>query len=389
MYKIQTLNKISPIGLNRFPHENYEVASEFSNPDAIVVRSFKMHDMEFPSNLKAIARAGAGVNNIPIDKCSEQGIVVFNAPGANANAVKEIVLGSMLLSSRDIIGGVNWVQSIADKGDEVPVLVEKEKSNFAGTEIKGKTLGVIGLGAIGAMVANDAIALGMDVIGYDPYISVDAAWTLSSKVQKATGLETMLSQVDYITIHVPLIEQTKNMLNREKFAMMRDGVKIINFARGGLVNNADLKEAIAAGKVSTYVTDFPDASLLNVKGVIPIPHLGASTAESEENCAVMAVDQIKEFLEEGNIKNSVNFPNCSLPRMVGDKRVVIANKNIPNMISEITSLLADNNINICDMINKSRGDLAYNMIDIEGDLSEEVLQSLKNIEGIITVRVID
>jgi D-3-phosphoglycerate dehydrogenase len=389
MYKIQTLNKISPLGLNRFPHEDYEVASEFTNPDAIVVRSFKMHDMELPSNLKAIARAGAGVNNIPIDKCSDRGIVVFNTPGANANAVKEAVLGAMFLSARDIIGGVNWVQSIADKGDEVPALVEKEKSNFAGTEIKGKTLGVIGLGAIGAMVANDAIALGMDVIGYDPYISVEAAWTLSSKVQKATGLETMLSQVDYITIHVPLMEQTKNMINREKFAMMRDGVKIINFARGGLVHNEDLKEAIASGKVSCYVTDFPDASLLNVKGVIPIPHLGASTAESEENCAVMAVEQVKEFLEKGNIKNSVNFPNCSLPRVVGDKRVVISNKNIPNMISEITSLLADHNINICDMINKSRGDLAYNIIDIEGDLSEDVLQSLKNIEGIITVRVID
>jgi D-3-phosphoglycerate dehydrogenase len=389
MYKIQTLNKISPLGLNRFPHEDYEVASEFTNPDAIVVRSFKMHDMELPSNLKAIARAGAGVNNIPIDKCSDRGIVVFNTPGANANAVKEAVLGAMFLSARDIIGGVNWVQSIADKGDEVPALVEKEKSNFAGTEIKGKTLGVIGLGAIGAMVANDAIALGMDVIGYDPYISVEAAWTLSSQVQKATGLETMLSQVDYITIHVPLMEQTKNMINREKFAMMRDGVKIINFARGGLVHNEDLKEAIASGKVSCYVTDFPDASLLNVKGVIPIPHLGASTAESEENCAVMAVEQVKEFLEKGNIKNSVNFPNCSLPRVVGDKRVVISNKNIPNMISEITSLLADHNINICDMINKSRGDLAYNIIDIEGDLSEDVLQSLKNIEGIITVRVID
>ncbi len=389
MYKIQTLNKISPLGLNRFPHEDYEVASEFTNPDAIVVRSFKMHDMELPSNLKAIARAGAGVNNIPIDKCSDRGIVVFNTPGANANAVKEAVLGAMFLSARDIIGGVNWVQSIADKGDEVPALVEKEKSNFAGTEIKGKTLGVIGLGAIGAMVANDAIALGMDVIGYDPYISVEAAWTLSSQVQKATGLETMLSQVDYITIHVPLMEQTKNMINREKFAMMRDGVKIINFARGGLVHNEDLKEAIASGKVSCYVTDFPDASLLNIKGVIPIPHLGASTAESEENCAVMAVEQVKEFLEKGNIKNSVNFPNCSLPRVVGDKRVVISNKNIPNMISEITSLLADHNINICDMINKSRGDLAYNIIDIEGDLSEDVLQSLKNIEGIITVRVID
>ena len=389
MYKIQTLNKISPIGLEKFPHDQYEVASEFANPDAIVVRSFKMHEMDFGDNLKAIARAGAGVNNIPLEKCSNQGIVVFNAPGANANAVKEIVLASMLFAARDIIGGVNWVQSIADEGDKVPALVEKGKANFAGSEIKGKTLGVIGLGAIGAMVANDAINLGMNVIGYDPYISVEAAWTLSSKVQKATGLETMLSQVDYITIHVPLMEQTKNMLNSEKFAMMKDGVKIINFARGGLVHDSDLKEAIASGKVSCYVTDFPDAGLLGQKGIIPVPHLGASTAESEENCAVMAVEQVKEFLEEGNIKNSVNFPNCSLPRVVGDKRLLIANKNIPNMISEITSLLADNSINICDMINKSRADVAYNIIDIAGDLSEDIVAKLQAVEGIISVRVID
>ncbi len=389
MYKIQTLNKISPVGLERFPHEDYEVASEFSDPDAIVVRSFKMHDMDFGTNLKAIARAGAGVNNIPLDRCSKEGIVVFNTPGANANAVKEIVLASMFLAARDIYGGISWVQSIADKGDEVPSLVEKEKSNFAGSEIKGKTLGVIGLGAIGAMVANDAIALGMDVIGYDPYISVDAAWELSSKVQKATGLETMLSQVDYITIHVPLMEQTKNMLNSEKFAMMKDGVKIINFARGGLVNNDDLKSALTSGKVSCYVTDFPDASLLGEKGIIPIPHLGASTKESEENCAVMAVEQVKEYLESGNIKNSVNFPNCVLPRVVGDKRLLIANENIPNMISEITSLLAQNSINIGDMINKSRGDLAYNIIDVTGDLSQDVIDALQNVKGIISVRVID
>ncbi len=389
MYKIQTLNKISPVGLERFSHKDYEVASEFSDPDAIVVRSFKMHDMDFGKNLKAIARAGAGVNNIPLQRCSKEGIVVFNTPGANANAVKEIVLASMFLAARDINGGISWVQSILDKGDEVPSLVEKEKSNFAGSEIKGKTLGVIGLGAIGAMVANDAISLGMDVIGYDPYISVDAAWELSSKVQKATGLETMLSQVDYITIHVPLMEQTKNMLNSEKFEMMKDGVKIINFARGGLVNNEDLKAAISSGKVSCYVTDFPDASILGVKGIIPIPHLGASTKESEENCAVMAVDQVKEYLENGNIKNSVNFPNCVLPRVVGDKRLVIANENIPNMISEITALLADKSINICDMINKSRGDYAYNIIDIAGDLSQDVLDALQQINGIISVRLID
>jgi len=388
MLKIQTLNQISSIGLDNFSHDTYEVASEFSNPDAIVLRSFKMHDMELPSNLKAIARAGAGTNNIPSDKCAQQGIVVFNTPGANANAVKEAVLGAMFLSARNIVGGINWVQDLGSEGDRVPALVEKGKSNFGGTELRGKTLGVIGLGAIGAMVANDALALGMNVIGYDPYLSVDAAWFLSNEVQKATGLETLLSQVDYITIHVPLMDSTKDMFNSEKFNMMRDGVKILNFARGGLVNNDDLKSAIKSNKVSCYVTDFPDVELLNVDGVIPIPHLGASTAESEENCAVMAVNQLKDFLENGNIKNSVNYPNCSLSRTVGDKRVVIANKNIPNMIGEITSLLADNSINICDMLNKSRGDFAYNIIDIEGDIEGKVIKSLEGIEGIIRVRVL-
>jgi D-3-phosphoglycerate dehydrogenase len=388
MYKIQTLNKISTAGLDHFSHESYEVASEFSDPDAIVLRSFKMHDMELGENLKAIARAGAGTNNIPIDKCSNKGIVVFNTPGANANAVKEMVLTSMLLSSRDIIGGVNWTQSIKDKGDEVPALVEKEKSNFAGSEIKGKTLGVIGLGAIGAMVANDALALGMNVIGYDPYLSVDAAWVLSNEVQKSTGLETLLSQVDFITIHIPLLDSTKYMFNSEKFSMMKDGVTIINFSRGELVKNSDLFDALKSGKVSSYVTDFPSADLLGVDGVIPIPHLGASTKESEENCAVMAVEEVKEFLENGNITNSVNFPNCTLPKKVDKKRVCITNKNIPNMISTITSFLADKDINICDMINQSRADLAYNIIDIESDISEESISSLKDIEGIIAVRVI-
>jgi D-3-phosphoglycerate dehydrogenase len=388
MYKIQTLNKISPVGLDNFSRESYEVASEIINPDAIVVRSFKMHDMEFGKNLKAIARAGAGTNNIPISRCSDEGIVVFNTPGANANAVKEIVLASLLLSSRDIAGGVAWAQSIKDEGDNVPPLVEKQKSNFAGCEIKGKKLGVIGLGAIGAMVANSAIDLGMEVVGYDPYLSVDAAWELSSKVKKATGLETLLKEVDYITMHVPLLDSTKGMFNSEKFAMMKDGIKIINFSRGGLVNDDDMIKAIGEGKVSVYVTDFPEAKLLGVKGIIPIPHLGASTAESEENCAVMAVEEIKDFLEYGNIKNSVNFPNCSLAKTSGDKRITIANKNVPNMIGEITSILADNSINIHDMLNKSKGDLAYNIIDVDGDLTDETINKLQNIDGVIMVRVI-
>ncbi len=388
MFKIQTLNKISPIGLDCFPRTEYEVASEIIKPDAIVVRSFKMHEMAFDANLKAIARAGAGTNNIPIEKCTQEGIVVFNTPGANANAVKEIVLASLFLASRDITGGVAWTQSIKDEGKNVPPLVEKQKSNFAGCEISGKKLGVIGLGAIGAMVANSAVDLGMTVVGYDPYLSVDAAWGLSSKVQKATGLETLLKEVDYITIHVPLLESTKEMLNSEKFAMMKEGVKIINFSRGGLIHDDDMIQAIGEGKVSTYITDFPEAKLLGIKGIIPIPHLGASTAQSEQNCALMAVQELKDYLENGNIKNSVNFPNCFLNRTAGEKRITIANQNIPNMIGEITSTLANHNVNIHDMLNKSKDDLAYNIIDVDGDVNENVISELQNIEGIIMVRVI-
>ncbi len=388
MFKIQTLNKISPKGLDLFTHDNYEVASEIGSPDAIVLRSFKMHDMELPETLCAIARAGAGTNNIPIDRCSDKGIVVFNTPGANANAVKEIVLTSLLLASRNIVDGIVWTQGIKDEGDKVPALVEKAKSQFGGQEIKGKKLGIVGLGAIGAMVANDALALGMEVVGYDPYLSVEAAWELSSDVKKATGLETLLSEVDYLSIHVPLLESTKEMFNSEKFAMMKDGINILNFARGGLVDNEDIKVALASGKVSTYVTDFPSADLLGVKGVIPIPHLGASTVESEDNCAIMASQQVKDFLETGNIRNSINFPTCELPVKAGHKRLIIANKNIPNMISEITSLLADNSINIGDMLNKSKGDLAYNIISIDGEIGEEVVEKLLMIEGIIFAKVI-
>ena len=389
MFKIQTLNKISPKGLDLFPLERYEIASEFINPDGIILRSFKMHDMKLSKNLKAIARAGAGVNNIPIEKCSQKGIVVFNTPGANANAVKELVLASMLISSRDIIGGVNWVNSIKDKGDKVVSLVEKEKSKFAGNELKGKKLGVVGLGAIGAMVANDALSLGMEVIGYDPYLSVDAAWELSSRVQKATGLETLLKEVDYLTIHVPLLESTKGMYNAEKFAMMKKGIKIINLARGGLINNKDIKEAIKEGKVGCYITDFPSADLLGADGVIAIPHLGASTQESEDNCAVMASLEMKGFLETGNIKNSVNFPNCELRKKDDRKRIIIANKNIPNMISIITTLLAENSINIQDMINKSKNDVAYNIIDTSSAVSDDILNKIKNIDGVLMTRIIE
>ncbi|DAB34799.1 MAG TPA: 3-phosphoglycerate dehydrogenase [Sulfurospirillum sp. UBA12182] len=389
MYKIQTLNKISSRGLNLLPHDNYEVASEFANPDGIILRSFKMHDMELPRSLKAIARAGAGVNNIPIEKCSQKGIVVFNTPGANANAVKELVLAGMLLASRDIIGGVNWAQSIKDKENEVPALIEKGKADFAGCELRGKKLGVVGLGAIGAMVANDALSLGMEVIGYDPYLSVEAAWSLSSEVQKASGLESLLKEVDYLTIHVPLLDSTKGMYNAEKFAMMKNGVKIMNFARGELINNEDIKAALKSGKVGAYVTDFPTAELLGVKGVIPVPHLGASTEESEENCAMMAAQQLKNFLETGNIKNSVNFPNCELEKKEDKKRIIIANKNIPNMISLITTLLAENNINIYDMLNKSKQDIAYNIIDTDDDVSNDILEKILGINGILMAKVLD
>ena len=389
MFKIKTLNKISPKGLDLFSRDEYEVASEIGAPDAIVLRSYKMHDMELPDSLRAIARAGAGTNNIPIDKCSEKGIVVFNTPGANANAVKEIVLASLLLSSRDIVDGIVWAQSLKDEGDNVPALVEKGKSQFAGKEIKGKKLGIVGLGAIGAMVANDALALGMEVIGYDPYLSVEAAWELSSDVKKATGLETLLSEVDYLTIHIPLLDSTKYMFNAEKFSMMKDGISILNFSRGELINNDDLKDALASGKVHRYVTDFPSADLLGVDSVIPIPHLGASTIESEENCAIMASQEVIDYLEKGNIRNSVNFPNCEMTLKLGVKRLSIANRNIPNMISVITSLLADNDVNIVDMINKSRGDIAYNIIDVDSDVSDEVLSKLLNTEGIIFARVLN
>jgi len=388
MYTIQTLNKISSKGLDLFSRADYEVASELSTPDAIILRSFKMHDMELPKSLKAIGRAGAGTNNIPIDVCSEKGIVVFNTPGANANAVKELVLTGMLIASRNIVAGVTWAQSLKNEGDAVPALVEKGKAQFNGCELMGKTLGVVGLGAIGALVANDALALGMNVIGYDPYLSVDAAWELSSQVQKATGLETLLGKVDYLSIHVPLLDSTKGMYNAEKFAMMKSGVKIMNFARGELINNADMIEALKSGKVSTYVTDFPSADLLGVEGVIPVPHLGASTDEAEENCAIMASRQLKDFLETGNIVNSVNFPNCVLPLRPNLKRLLIANKNIPNMISEMTSLLAKNSINIYDMLNKSRGDVAYTIIDTEDQVSQDMIEKIGAIDGVKMVRMI-
>lgn len=387
MFKIQKLNKISPQGLQRFPNDLYEHATEIVNPDAILVRSADMHALELPHSLLAIARAGAGVNNIPIDKCSQRGIAVFNTPGANANAVKELVILGMLLSSRKVYHGITWAKSLAGKRDEVPQLIEKGKSDFTGPEIKGKKLGVIGLGAIGVMVANDALALGMEVSGYDPFISVEAAWGLSRSVKRSISLDHLISESDYITLHAPLNDKTKGLLNKDKFALVKKGVRILNFARSGLVNNADLKEAIKNGTVSFYVTDFPDDDLVQMENVIPIPHLGASTPESEENCADMAVDQLREYLEKGNIINSVNFPDCALIPS-GSKRIIIANKNIPAIIGQITQILAEQKINIADMLNKSKGEYAYNIIDVDGDVDVKVIDQIKKIKDVVMARII-
>ncbi|MDC7222562.1 MAG: 3-phosphoglycerate dehydrogenase family protein [Spirochaetales bacterium] len=388
MYSIQTLNKISAKGLDRMDRDHYEIASEITHPDAILVRSMKLHDREFPETVKAIGRAGAGVNNIPLDKCTEQGIVVFNTPGANANSVKELVLAGLLLSSRDIIGGVNWIQGEKDKGDEVPKIVEKGKSNYAGPEIMGKTLGVIGLGAIGALVANAASSLGMKVLGYDPFISVDAAWGLSSDVSKAISLDQMLSQCDYISLHLLLNDKTRGLIGGEKFEVMKKGIRILNFARGGLVDNEQLMVELEKGTVSCYVTDFPEAEILGNPKVITVPHLGASSPEAEENCAIMAVDQIKDYLENGNIKNSVNFPACSMER-TGDQRLIIANKNVPDMMHQFLGVLADAGINVDNMTNRNKGDIAYNIIDVPCcGITPEILEKIESIDGVIMTRIL-
>ena len=383
MFNILTLNKIAKCGLDQL-NDNYKITDDANvDADGIILRSFKMHDMELPESLKAVARAGAGTNNIPIDKCSEKGIVVFNTPGANANAVKELVIAGMLLASRDVIGGVAWANTLT--GDDVDKQVEKGKSNFAGCEIKGKTLGIIGLGAIGILVANAAYALGMEVIGYDPYLSVDSALKLSRHVKKANSPEEVYAAADYITIHVPLMDSTRNTINAETIAQMKDGVIILNFARGGLVNNADIKKALADGKVAKYVVDFADSETVNQPGIINIPHLGASTAESEDNCAVMAAQELADYLENGNILNSVNFPNCSLPEdNIG--RIAIAHKNIPNVIAKFTEALSS--VNISDMINKSKGELAYTIINTDHAIPAEAIEKLNQIDADIRVRVI-
>ena len=388
MFRIQTMNKISPFGLDLFSRDRYEVASEIPHPHAILVRSADLHKIEIPDSVLAIGRAGAGVNNIPIPQCSEKGIVVFNTPGGNANAVKELAIAALLLASRNITGGINWASSIAGRADEVPDLVEKEKAKFEGPELRGKTLGVIGLGAIGVMIANDAIALCMDVIGYDPFISVDAAWNLSRDVTRADSMESLLDKSDYITLNVPLTDITKGFINAEKLRFMKKGARIINLARGALVNEADIIEALHADKLAVYVTDFPTAELLACKKVIGIPHLGASTPEAEDNCAVMAVKQVIDFLENGGIRNSVNFPACRMDQRA-PHRLLVSNRNIPNMVGQIATVLAAENINITDFINHHRDDFAYNIIDTEQKISEGSLEQLKKIDGVIRVRVLE
>lgn len=386
MYKYKCLNPIAQFGLDHFTTD-YVQTEELEEADAVLVRSAVMHDMELPKSLHTIARAGAGVNNIPLDKCAEQGIVVFNTPGANANGVKELVLAGLLLASRDIIGGVNWVQS-ERQNEDIAKLSEKQKKQFAGHEILGKKLGIIGLGAIGVQVANAATHLGMEVLGYDPYISVEAAWNLSRNIQHITDVDEIYRECDYITIHVPLLESTKKMIGKDAISKMKDGVVVLNFARDLLVDEDAMVLALKEGKVKRYVTDFPNPTTAGAKGTIVIPHLGASTEEAEENCARMAVKEVRCYLEHGNIKNSVNYPDCDMGIPKFPARIAICHRNIKNMISQFTTILSEDNHNIANMTNKSRGDYAYSMFDLEHDVSPELVRKLEAVEGVLKVRVI-
>ena len=386
MFKYHCLNPIAEVGLEKFGSQ-YVKTDQVEEADGILVRSAAMHDMELPENLLAIARAGAGTNNIPLDKCAEKGIVVFNTPGANANGVKELVIAGMLLAARDVVGGIEWVKE--NQSDEnVGKSAEKAKKAYAGTEIEGKKLGIVGLGAIGVKVANVAKHLGMEVYGYDPYVSVDAAWNLSRDVKHVLNVEEIYAECDYITIHVPLLDSTKGMIGKEAIDQMKDGVIILNFARDLLVDEKAVLEGIKSGKVRKYVSDFPNAVTAGQEGCIVIPHLGASTEESEDNCAVMAVKELKNYLENGNIVNSVNYPNCDMGICVQAGRVAIFHKNIANMITKFTACFGDNGINISDMTNKSRGEVAYTMIDIETPASEDIIRKLQSVDGVFRVRVV-
>ncbi|MBE6837683.1 MAG: 3-phosphoglycerate dehydrogenase [Ruminococcus sp.] len=381
MYNILTLNKIAAIGTNKFDTAKYTITDDCATPDAIMVRSAKMHDMEFAPNLLAIARAGAGVNNIPVEDCAEKGIVVFNTPGANANAVKELAICGLLLASRKVNEAINWAQTLKGNGDEVGKMVEKGKSNFAGCEIMGKTLGLIGLGAIGGKLANIAISLGMNVIGYDPFLSVGAALSLKPQVKVTANINDIYANSDYISLHLPYNAETKNTINKDTLALCKDGVRLLNFARGELVNGADIVEAVNSGKVARYVVDFPSDEVLGVDNIVAIPHLGASSEESEDNCAVMAADELIEYIERGTIKNSVNFPNAELAK-TGNALVCVLHKNIPAVITQVTGAVKGN---VENLVNKSKKDWAYTMLDVNGDVD---VDAIKAIEGVVGVRVI-
>ena len=380
---IQLLNKIAAVGLAELD-DSYNVGENIENPDGIMVRSAVMHEMEFAPSLKAIARAGAGVNNIPIERCSESGIVVFNTPGANANGVKELAICALLLAARDIVGGIAWANTLTE---DVAKQVEKGKSKFAGTELMGKTLGVIGLGAIGGKIANTAIHLGMNVIGCDPFLSIEGAWNLNHRVSRAATYDEVFEKSDYITLHVPATKDTKNMICAESIAKMKNGVKIINLSRADLVNAAELKAALAEGKVSSYVTDFPTEEVINTPGVVAIPHLGASTEESEDNCAVMAARELDDYLRNGNIKNSVNYPNVEMPRS-GAARICVLHQNVPSILTKITAAVADEGLNIENMTNKSKGENAYTVLDVSSTPSDDAIARIASVEGINRVRVI-
>lgn len=384
--KVNCLNPIAACGMELLP-DTYEITDNYADADAVLVRSASMHDLELSDKLLAVARAGAGVNNIPLDKCAEKGIVVFNTPGANANGVKELVVAALLMASRDLVGGYNWVMENAADPD-IAKKVEKQKKNYAGNEIAGKKLGVIGLGAIGAKVANIAVRLGMEVYGYDPYVSVDAAWGLSKYVKHITNVEDIYKECDYITVHVPAIDSTKGMINAGAFALMKDGVKILNFARDVLVNEDDIKAAIESGKVAKYMTDFPNPKIAGFKNVVALPHLGASTEESEDNCAIMACKEIKDFIDNGNIKNSVNYPNVNMGVCTDVARITICHKNIPNMLTQFTSVFSKKGGNVSGMISQARGDYAYSILDSDAAPTAEDVAALEAIDGVVKVRVI-
>lgn len=387
MFKVLTLNNISVVGLERLPRDQYEVASELSKPDAILLRSFKMHDYEIPSTLKAIGRAGAGVNNIPVERMSERGIVVFNAPGANANAVKELVLTGMLLAARNVCPAWDYVRGLSGDDAQLNSQVETGKKQFVGFELPGRTLGVIGLGAIGVQVANVALSMGMRVIGYDPDITVHRAWQLSSQVTQAASVGDLLAQSDFVTLHVPLVDATRGLLDKRRIELMRDGATLLNFSRDGIADEAALLSALDANKLHAYVCDFPTAKFQGHPKMIALPHIGASTVEAEDNCARMVADQIKDYLEDGNICNSVNFPEVQMPRSEG-YRLAIVNANVPNMLGQISTALAGSGLNIFDMLNKSRGDLAYTLCDVDARVTAEVVVALSSIQGVMSVRTV-